>query len=277
METLNLKTGSTWWTRSGRAAVVVRRSDGFCWIVQCENDTWSCDDSGKSITSDPEDDLISRYNHITSASTDTKASNPKEAIGDKKVPLWLCSPIAEAHWSAAQFSGLAKYGAWNWRAAGVRTSTYLSAIKRHHARYANGERLDPVDGTHHLGNIMACAAILLEAEYLGKLNDDRAPSADLQRVFDEVEATIARLKEKYADKDPKHWTIHDEVTIVVDTNDEFPFSRLVAAANRVIDNRGLHGLQKVLLQRTGSLEPLGVKPEDRKEVTLWLESLDTKP
>lgn len=140
-----------------------------------------------------------------------KATNPKEAMGDKKVPLWLCSPIAEAHWSAAQVAGLLKYGAWNWRAAGVRTSTYLSAIKRHQARYANGERYDPVDGTHHLGHIMACCAILLEAEAIGKLNDDRGPRVDLQPIFDEVEGIIARLKVQYADKDPKHWTINDQI------------------------------------------------------------------
>ena len=138
-----------------------------------------------------------------------KASNPKEAIGDKKVPLWLCSTIAMAHWAAAQMAGLCKYGAWNWRAAGVRASTYISAMHRHLGRYTNGERLDPVDGTHHLGNIMACCGILLEAEYLGKLNDDRPPPADLQKAMDEVEAIVAGIKAKYADKTPKHWTIED--------------------------------------------------------------------
>lgn len=138
-----------------------------------------------------------------------KLTNPKEATGDKKVPLFLCSTIAMAHWAAAQVAGMLKYGSWNWRAAGVRASTYISAANRHLGRYANGERLDPVDGTHHLGNVMACCAILLEAEALGKLNDDRAPHVDLQKTFDEVEAIMARLKVQYADKAPKHWTIAD--------------------------------------------------------------------
>lgn len=140
-----------------------------------------------------------------------KLSNPKDAIGDTKVPLWLCSAIAKAHWAAGQFAGLLKYGAWNWRAAGVRASVYISAMERHTERYKNGERIDQVDGTHHLGNIMACCAILLEAEYLGKLTDDRPPAAALSAVFDEVQATMARLREQYKDKAPKHWTILDEV------------------------------------------------------------------
>lgn len=142
-----------------------------------------------------------------------KESNPKEAIGDTKVPLWLCSAIAMAHWASAQLAGLCKYGAWNWRAAGVRASTYISAMKRHLGRWENGERLDPVDGTHHLGNIMACCAILLEAEAIGKLNDDRPPAATeaLLAAFDEVEAITARLREQYKDRNPRHYTIADEI------------------------------------------------------------------
>lgn len=146
-------------------------------------------------------------------SAPVKESNPKEAVGDTKVPLWLCSAIAMAHWASAQVAGLFKYGAWNWRAAGVRASTYISAMKRHLGRWENGERLDPVDGTHHLGNIMACCAILLEAEAIGKLNDDRPPAATeaLLKAFDEVEAITARLREQYKDRNPRHYTIADEI------------------------------------------------------------------
>lgn len=142
-----------------------------------------------------------------------KDTNPKEAVGDKKVAFFLTSGIAAAHWAAAQIAGYCKYGAWNWRIAGVRASTYISAIPRHLHRWTNGERLDPVDGTHHLGNIMACCAILLEAEAIGKLNDDRPPAATeaLLKVFDEVEAITARLREQYKDRNPKHYTIADEI------------------------------------------------------------------
>lgn len=140
-----------------------------------------------------------------------KLSNPKDAIGDTKVPVWLCSAIAKAHWALGQFAGLCKYGAWNWRVAGVRASVYISAMGRHIDAYTNGERLDPTDGTHHLGNVMACCAILLEAEAIGKLTDDRPPRADIREAYAEVQAGMAKLKVLYADKAPKHWTIADEV------------------------------------------------------------------
>jgi hypothetical protein len=139
-----------------------------------------------------------------------KDTNPKDVIGDKKVPLWLCSPIAMAHWAFAQFAGMIKYGAWNWRAAGIRTSVYISALKRHIEAYESGEEYDPVDGTHHLGSIMAGAAILLEARHMGKLVDDRPPAtADLRMVYLEVEAGMAALRGKHEGKAPRHWTIAD--------------------------------------------------------------------
>lgn len=139
----------------------------------------------------------------------TKDTNPKDAVGDKKTPLWLLSPIAKAAWAVAHFAGVLKYGAWNWRAAGVRTSVYLSAIERHLDAYKSGEEHDPVDGSHHLGNIMACAAILLDAKAAGKLTDDRPPSVDVRPAYAEAEAAMAKLREQYADKSPRHYTIAD--------------------------------------------------------------------
>ena len=139
--------------------------------------------------------------------SDTKASNPKDAIGDTKVPLRLLSPIAKAHWSLAQYAGMLKYGAWNWREAGVRSSVYLSAMQRHIDAYASGEQLDPVDGSHHLGNIMACCAILLDAQAAGKLTDDRGPAVGLRPTYDFVQAQMSTLREKYAHLSPMHYTI----------------------------------------------------------------------
>ena len=141
----------------------------------------------------------------------TKQSNPKDAIGDTKAPLHLCSPIAMRHWALAQFAGLVKYGAWNWRTAGARTSVYVAAIKRHTDAYNSGEKYDPVDGTHHLGNIMACCAILLEAEATGLLVDDRPPVVSHRETLQFVESQMAVLREQYKDRMPRHWTIADPV------------------------------------------------------------------
>lgn len=141
--------------------------------------------------------------------SNTKDTNPKDAIGDKKVPLWLCSPIAKAKWALAQFAGMCKYGAWNWRIAGVRNSVYLSAIERHLDALKSGETVDPVDGTDHRANIMACCAILMDAEAAGKLTDDRPPSVGVRKVYLEVQEQMAVLREQYKDMAPRHYTIAD--------------------------------------------------------------------
>lgn len=129
-----------------------------------------------------------------------KPSNPKDAAAIAKVPLWLLSPIAKAHWALAQFAGFVKYQGWNWREAGIRNSVYLSAMQRHMDAYMSGEELDPIDGTHHLGNIMACAAIILDAKAAGKLNDDRPPVVDIRETYSMVELQMPKLKELYKDK-----------------------------------------------------------------------------
>lgn len=141
-----------------------------------------------------------------------KQSNPKDAISDTRVPLWLLSPIAKIAWCIAQFAGMLKYGAWNWRIAGVRASVYISAMERHIEGFKSGETYDPVDGTYHLGNIMACAALLLDAQAAGKFIDDRPPSVNHRPSIDEAEKTMARLRAQYADRKPTHFTIADTET-----------------------------------------------------------------
>lgn len=149
----------------------------------------------------------------------SKDTNPKDQQAASKIPLSLCSPIAEAKWALAQFAGLTKYGAWNWRIAGVRSSVYLSAAKRHLAAYLSGEEVDPTDGTDHRGNVMACMAILIDAEAAGKLIDDRPPSVCLRPTYAQCEALMAQLCAQYADKNPRHYTIAD-TEVEIDLTEE---------------------------------------------------------
>jgi hypothetical protein len=140
-----------------------------------------------------------------------KPTNPKDAIASNKLPLHLVSPIVKAYQAISHFLGNVKYGAWNFRAGGARASVYKSALERHLDAWWEGEDIDPVDGTPHLANAMACLNILIEAKECGKLTDDRPPSnaAALARLRGEFEALMPKIRERYADKDPKHYTIAD--------------------------------------------------------------------
>ena len=107
--------------------------------------------------------------------------NPKESVGATKVPLHLIPPVASEQMALALLSGAynpdgtERYGPWNWRDAGINITTYVGAIKRHTDGIMAGEWIDPKSGHPHMAHIMAGAAIALDAEAHGMMNDDRPP------------------------------------------------------------------------------------------------------
>lgn len=141
----------------------------------------------------------------------SKPSNPKDAIAIDKLPLHLVSPIIKAYQAIAHYLGNVKYGAWNYRGTGVRNSVYRSALERHMDAWWEGEDYDPIDGTPHLANAQACLNILIEGIHTDGTIDDRPPSRarELASVRAEFEALMPKLREKYADKNPRHLTIAD--------------------------------------------------------------------
>lgn len=142
-------------------------------------------------------------------SYDEKPTNPKDAIATFKVPLHNVSPIAQIMGSIAQYLGNVKYGAWNFRGAGIRYSIYYSALMRHMVRWWCGEENDPADGTPHLANALCCLYIICEGRYIGNAVDDRPPAVDLGPLIAQMEALMPTIARKYADKNPHHWTIED--------------------------------------------------------------------
>jgi hypothetical protein len=69
--------------------------------------------------------------------------------------------------------GADKYGPWNWRDNSVAASVYINAILRHVKAWQESEDIDPESGVSHLGHVMACCGILLDAQAVGNLIDDR--------------------------------------------------------------------------------------------------------
>src|SRR4051812_15804399 len=102
-----------------------------------------------------------------------KPSNPKDAIGSGKIPLHLWPPSASVLGCLGLLDGMLKYGRSNWRAAGVRWSIYYDAIRRHLDALHEGEDLDPDSGLPHMAHILACCAIIVDAQATGQLIDDR--------------------------------------------------------------------------------------------------------
>ena len=99
--------------------------------------------------------------------------NPKTVMGLAKPPFRAIPPVALIHFGRAMMDGLRKYGIVNWRDAPVTASTYYDAALRHLLAYWDGEDTAEDSGVDHLGHVMACCAIILDAREQGTLNDDR--------------------------------------------------------------------------------------------------------
>jgi len=101
---------------------------------------------------------------------------------------------ATAYGALAFVEGDLKYGGFNWRVAGVSSSTYIAALLRHIAKWYNGEELDPKTGVPHLANAIACLAVIIDATESGMLNDDRPPKSDVASLLSKFEEKVKHLQ-----------------------------------------------------------------------------------
>lgn len=141
------------------------------------------------------------------ATSASKPTNPKDALASNKVPLHLWPETASALGAMAFLDGASKYGRSNWRVAGVRASIYVDAARRHLALWFEGEDADPDSGLPHLAHVLACVAILVDAQAAGKLTDDRQVRGGYRPLLDALTPEVNRVRERHADKNPTHFDI----------------------------------------------------------------------
>lgn len=123
-----------------------------------------------------------------------KPTNPKKAFGDKKPPLAQLPLAARIEGCLALFDGTLKYDFRNWRETPVEAMTYVNAIERHFALYLEGEDRARDTGVHNLGGIIACCAILLDAEAAGTLIDNRSKNPVACDRLHDAEKDVGVLK-----------------------------------------------------------------------------------
>lgn len=125
---------------------------------------------------------------------DLKPTNPKDLVATTKIDLSLFPHTAVAHGALALMEGHLKYGAYNWRVGGILISVYLAALRRHIAKFENGEWADPKTGVPHLSNALACIAILLDGFEVDCIKDDRPPAhPDIGGMYDRLEEQVKHL------------------------------------------------------------------------------------
>ena len=104
--------------------------------------------------------------------------NPKTQYGEKKLKM-SSTPVMPLQEMGKVFElGAKKYGRYNWRLHAVSATVYYDAALRHLMAWFEGEDTDPESGVSHLAHVMACMAILMDAQKNGKLKDNRLDAED---------------------------------------------------------------------------------------------------
>lgn len=126
---------------------------------------------------------------------DVKPTNPKDAMGIKKVPMSVVPATVMAEVAVGMMEGALKYGRHNYRAIGVRGSVYYDATMRHLMAWWEGEDVDPDSQLSHITKAITSLTVLRDAMIRENWVDDRPPvSPDewLKPLNERAEALIKK-------------------------------------------------------------------------------------
>jgi hypothetical protein len=130
-------------------------------------------------------------------SQNIKDSNPKDAVGTKKVPFSTVPGPVVAEIGLALLEGARKYGRHNYRAIGVRYSIYYDASLRHLMSWWEGQDIDPDSGLSHITKAIAGLVVLRDSMMQENAVDDRPPKNKNQNWVQDQNKKSADIIEKY--------------------------------------------------------------------------------
>lgn len=132
--------------------------------------------------------------------TESKETNPKDAVGIRKWRLFTTIPLlVMIEVGVAMLEGARKYGRHNYRCSGVRSSVYVDAAMGHISQYWEGEDIDPDSGLSHVTKAIASLVVLRDAMIQGKLVDDRPPKGKVAEVRADMQKAVDGIFERYPD------------------------------------------------------------------------------
>ncbi len=135
------------------------------------------------------------------ATPNTKDTNPKDGVGSLK-PSYTAVPVPVLYEiGAALTEGARKYGGYNWRVAGVRTSVYIDATRRHIDDFWEGQDIDPDSGLSHITKAIASLVVFRDAQIQNMVaNDDRPPSST--PFMEDARARVTDIIARYPNPKP---------------------------------------------------------------------------
>jgi Domain of unknown function (DUF5664) len=141
------------------------------------------------------DELAAR---LEAEASNTKPSNPKDALGIRKVPITTVPQTVIAELGVAMLEGALKYGRHNYRAIGVKASVYIDAADRHTKSFWEGEDIDPDSKLSHVTKAIASLTVLRDAMICNNWVDDRPPRPPahwMKAMNDAVAALLTKYPE----------------------------------------------------------------------------------
>lgn len=132
-----------------------------------------------------------------------KDTNPKDAVGTKKVPMSCVPSVVMAEVGLGMMEGARKYGRHNYRAAGIRASVYYDAALRHLFQWWEGEDIDVDSNLSHITKAIATLVVLRDGMLTNTWTDDRPPQI-VPGWMNELNKKAGELIEKYPTSAPAH-------------------------------------------------------------------------
>ncbi len=126
----------------------------------------------------------------------TKETNPKDVVGVLKWSLSYLPGRVLAEASVGMHEGGFKYGAHNYRAAGVQAMVYYNATQRHLIAWVEGQDIDPDSNVNHITKAICSLIVLRDSMLQGNWVDDRPIAID-PSVFAECNEAVVALAERY--------------------------------------------------------------------------------
>lgn len=123
--------------------------------------------------------------------------NPKDRVGVAKIPFNLIPNQVLGEVALAMLEGSRKYGAYNFRRAGVRATIYFDALDRHIKALIEGQDIDEDSGLSHIAKAIACLVVLRDSQLNGNWIDDRPPKVKNQNWIKELNKKAEEIIKKY--------------------------------------------------------------------------------
>ena len=134
----------------------------------------------------------------------TKPSNPKDAVGSKKVSMSVLPANVLMEVALGLQEGALKYGRHNYRAVGVRASVYYDATLRHLMAFWEGEDIDPDSQLSHVTKAISSLIVLRDSMLRENWTDDRPPKSS-ENWIGPLNERASALVQRYAGTEVKHY------------------------------------------------------------------------